>query len=329
MSEPRLGRLEPAELRACWQSEASDFTPWLAEPENIQLLAEALGLPALQVEETEATVGPFRADILCSEPDSDGYVLIENQLERTDHRHLGQILTYAAGLDAVKVVWVSPDFTEEHRAALDWLNRISSEEFLFFGVQIELWRIGDSPMAPRFNLVVKPNEWAKQVKAGARAGTAEHAARSREYQQWWAGLLQYLEAADWPFRLLYDVPKSGSWSSVAGTPPCIRLVISHALKEQATRIYVLFRNALGKKTEEAREWFEFAHKRELEIAKAFPTTLRWTPEDELGYVTLECPDGGGQEAAYHWLVQTVPALEKAFGGVLADYQAGTSQDEER
>ena len=121
MSKIALGRLESVEPRDVWSSESEDFTPWLAQAENLKLLGETIGLD-LELEAQEKDVGPFRADILCKETSSDDWVLIENQLERTDHTHLGQLLTYAAGLKAVTVVWVARIFTEEHRAALDWLN---------------------------------------------------------------------------------------------------------------------------------------------------------------------------------------------------------------
>lgn len=114
--------------------------------ENIALQGATIGVE-LEVESQEKDVCPFRADILCRDMVSNHYVLIENQLERTDHVHLGQLLTYAAGLDAVTIIWVSSRFTEEHRAALDWLNRATTSEFDFFGSEIEPWRIGDSPMA--------------------------------------------------------------------------------------------------------------------------------------------------------------------------------------
>ena len=126
MTAIELSRLESVDLRNVWESEPGEFTPWLAKPENITLLGETLGLE-LVVESTEAGVGPYRADIVCRDtgynsPDG-SLVLIENQLGRTDHSHLGQLLTYAAGLDAVSVVWIAQPFTDEHRAALDWLNQ--------------------------------------------------------------------------------------------------------------------------------------------------------------------------------------------------------------
>lgn len=163
-----LGRLERDELRSVWVSEAADFTPWLAQAENIALLASALGLE-LELEAQEKTVGPFRADILCRDIGTEQWVLIENQLERTDHTHLGQLLTYASGLEAVTIIWIAARFTEEHRSTLDWLNKITNDSFRFFGVEVELWRIGDSPAAPKFNIVSKPNDWSHSVAQAARA----------------------------------------------------------------------------------------------------------------------------------------------------------------
>lgn len=167
MSKVTLGRLEKTDLRNAWTSEAGDFTPWLAESENLELLGQAIGIE-LELEAQEKFVGPFRADILCKDIGSGQWVLIENQLERTDHIHLGQLLTYAAGLNAVTIVWIAERFTEEHRAALDWLNTITEENINFFGLEIELWRIADSLMAPKFNVVSQPNNWSKTVSEGTR-----------------------------------------------------------------------------------------------------------------------------------------------------------------
>ena len=134
----QLGRLEKIKnIRDIWDTEDRDFTPWLAEEGNISLLGEAIGL-SLEVEAQEKSVGPFRADILCKDTADDSWVLIENQLERTDHKHLGQLMTYASGLKAVTIVWISTNFTEEHRSSLDWLNQITDDSFNFFGLEIEL-----------------------------------------------------------------------------------------------------------------------------------------------------------------------------------------------
>ena len=156
MDDRPLGRLERVEPGTVWQSERSDFTPWLAAPENLRRLGDALRLD-LEPVAREQPVGRFRADILCRDAATRSPVVIEAQLGRTDHLHLGQILTYAAGLDAAAVVWLAARFRDEHRAALDWLNRPGAARF--FGVEIDVWKIGDSPAAPHFNVVAKPGDW--------------------------------------------------------------------------------------------------------------------------------------------------------------------------
>lgn len=198
MTPPPLGRLTRVDLRDIWTSEAVDFTPWLARPENIALLGEALGID-FELEAQEKAVGPFRADILCKDIGTDHWVLIENQLERTDHSHLGQLLTYASGLEAVTIIWIAARFTEEHRSTLDWLNRITDESFRFFGLEVELWRIGDSLAAPKFNIVSKPNDWSQAVSQAARAIDDAELSETRITQRaYWTALNLLLAAADGP-----------------------------------------------------------------------------------------------------------------------------------
>ena len=139
---------------------------------------------SLGVESTECGVGPFRADILCRNQVDDSFVLIENQIESTDHSHLGQLLTYAAGLAAVTIIWVASRFTDEHRAALDWLNTITNEKFNFFGLEIELWRIGASPAAPKFNVVCQPNEWVRTTGRAVRNGDDLSPTRQQQQEYW-------------------------------------------------------------------------------------------------------------------------------------------------
>ena len=188
MTTPKLARLERVDLREEWKTEAQDFTPWLAHPENLAVLSDTLGME-LATEGTEQGVGPFRADILCRDTQDDSLVLIENQLERTDHNHLGQLLTYAAGLQTVTIIWVSATFTDEHRAALDWLNEITDSKFRFFGLEIELWRIGDSPAAPKFNVVSRPNNWSKTTQLINK----EISSSGLQHQRFWTQLREYLD----------------------------------------------------------------------------------------------------------------------------------------
>src|SRR4029077_1332791 len=167
-------------------------------PENLAILADTLGLE-LELEAQERPVGPFRADILCKDVATDRWVLIENQLERTDHSHLGQLLTYASGLEAVTIVWIAARFTEEHRSTLDWLNKITDESFRFFGLEVELWRIGTSAAAPKFNLVSKPNEWSHSVAQAARAIDEAELSETRVMQRaYWAAFDKILAASRGP-----------------------------------------------------------------------------------------------------------------------------------
>jgi hypothetical protein len=192
MNTKPLGRLEKVDLRKAWLSESSDFTPWLAQEENLQLLGEAIGIE-LELESQEKEVGPFRADILCKDTTTDNWVLIENQLARTDHTHLGQLLTYAAGLNAVTIVWIAERFTDEHRATLDWLNERTDETINLFGLEIELWRIGDSRIAPKFNIISQPNDWARTVQRAA-AGSGEVSAHKQLQLKFWTAFKEHLEA---------------------------------------------------------------------------------------------------------------------------------------
>lgn len=189
-----LGRLERVDLRDIWATEAQHFTPWLAREENLQILGESLAID-LEFEAQEKNVGPFRADILCKDTDNGSWVLIENQLERTDHLHLGQLLTYAAGLNVVTIVWIAANFTEEHRATLDWLNEITDDSFQFFGLEVELWRIGDSPAAPKFNIVSKPNDWSRSVsKAAKQIGDQPLTETKAAQLEYWMAFREHLES---------------------------------------------------------------------------------------------------------------------------------------
>ena len=192
---PNLGRLKRVDLRNIWETEAQDFTPWLAQEDNLAVLSDAIGIE-LELEAQEKNVGPFRADILCRNVDSsddEAWVLIENQLERTDHNHLGQLLTYASGLNTVTIVWIAARFSDEHRAALDWLNEITEDKFRFFGLEVELWRIADSPAAPKFNIISKPNDWSRSVSRAARKISEEGLnPTQKNYIEYWGGLADFL-----------------------------------------------------------------------------------------------------------------------------------------
>lgn len=164
-----FGVLQDVDLRIAWKDEAIHFTPWLGE--NLPRLGAAVGLEleAIRIEASLPTVDDsFSADILARNLDDDSNVLIENQLERSDHRHLGQILTYLAGLEARTVIWVAPQFREAHLAAIKWLNENTRDEISFFAVKIRVVQIGASPLAPLFDVLEQPNTWEKRQRTSAR-----------------------------------------------------------------------------------------------------------------------------------------------------------------
>ncbi len=162
MEKISLGKIERVDLRTAWKNEAHDFTQWLAKPENLNILGEEIGL-SLNVLNTEGAVGAFKTDIVAE--DEDGRkAIIENQLEATDHDHLGKIITYASGKDAKIMIWITKEARDEHKQAVDWLNLHGDEDVNFFLIKMELWRIGNSDPAPKFQVVSKPNEWTKMIK---------------------------------------------------------------------------------------------------------------------------------------------------------------------
>ena len=160
----KLGKLEKIkDLRSVWKHEANDFTKWLAEEENLNTLSEEIGID-IELISTEAKTGSFSTDILAVEANTDNKIIIENQLESTDHDHLGKIITYASGHDAKIIIWIVKEAREEHRQAIDWLNEHTDEEINIFLCKLELWKIGDSDIAPKFQIVSSPNNWTKTIK---------------------------------------------------------------------------------------------------------------------------------------------------------------------
>jgi hypothetical protein len=185
---PNLGRLREVPLREVWSNEATSFTPWLLQNEDV--LSDLLGID-ITLERREESVGRFSLDLIGRNNGDGSIVIVENQLEGTDHSHLGQLLTYAGGLDAQTIIWVASDFRDEHRAALDWLNRVTGESTHFFGVVVRAVKIGDSVAAPELSLVVEPNEFGKTVKARTESRWMEE--RGSKYQEFWSQLMGRLQ----------------------------------------------------------------------------------------------------------------------------------------
>ena len=264
-----LSKITKVDLRDCWQNEATDFTPWLATEENMSLLADALGMNELEVKAQEEHVGPFRADILCVDSGTDKLVLIENQLEKTDHNHLGQILTYAAGLDAVTIIWIAERFTEEHRAAIDWLNRITDKEFNFFGVEIGLIKIGSSPAAPIFNVIAKPNGWSKDVRTSSSQTSNENRtdAEMSRYE-FWSAFCEYM-ANNPSKKFRTQSPSYSHWMNIAIGRSNFQICLLLNSREQKITVQLYIGDDIDKKNFDAL----LAYKDEAETA--IGETLDW------------------------------------------------------
>lgn len=308
-----LGRLQPVGLREAWPNEASNFTPWLAEENNLAQLGEALGLQ-LELESVEKQVGSFSADILAKDVASQQWVLIENQIAPTDHSHLGQLLTYAAGLDARTVVWIAETFRDEHRAAIDFLNRATTDEFLFFAVQIELWRIGESAFAPRFSVAAKPNNWSKQGQAVKQAAEGELTNSQKAYREFWSQLIE--KAKDRYPALAARQPYKGSWQTAerlrGGNPDFSANAAFPWDKSLRCEIYI--DGALAKAA------FGWLRDRKAEIEASFGSELQWEelPNARASRIAFympgleRCADRSHWQAQQEWLLTWWPRLADAI-----------------
>ena len=212
----KLGKLHEVDIRKVWPHEQYDFSKWLAAEENIQELGNVLNLSLTDIE-TERLVGSYRCDILCRDEITGKVVLIENQLEQTNHDHLGKILTYASGLDASVVVWVVAAARDEHASAIEWLNKHTDDSISFFLIEIHAYKIGDSEPAPQFKIIEQPNDFAKIVK---RISQDKGMNESQGYRlEFWTQFNDILEQRGKPFNKRKAT--TDHWYSVAvGSSEC-------------------------------------------------------------------------------------------------------------
>lgn len=319
--KPILGRLEKIDVRRYWVREDLDFTPWLAEPENIALLGETIGFE-LEVEAREKEVGPFRADILCKDTATGDWILIENQLERTDHGHLGQLLTYAAGLHAATIVWVAARFTDEHRATLDWLNEITNEDFNFFGLEIELWQIGRSAIAPKFNVVSSPNNWSKSITGVAKSIEASNLSKAKQLQvEYWSAFQAYARTQETRIKPTKPLPQN--WMNIAiGRSGFLLLAIASTRNsEQQSFDQGEIRAELGifqRIGEDSKRYFDLLKQQQEAIELEFGEVLSW--DSQLDRKTcriflrqaVDISDRSDWERQHQWLVEKLDKMHKVF-----------------
>ena len=230
----QLGKVEKLVIRDQWKNEEYDFTPWLAKEENIQLLGDEINLD-LEVEDTEVSIGSYKADIVAR--DGNGRtVVIENQLEKTDHKHLGQIITYASGVEARIIIWVCSKVTDEHRQAIDWLNEVTRADIAFFACEIELWRINDSLAAPKFNVVASPNDWTKVVKS--TVNSKELSDTKKTHLDFWNGFKSFMEESGTSLKMRQPRPQHWYNLAVGRSKFSIGLTTNTQSKQIGCEIYI-------------------------------------------------------------------------------------------
>ena len=270
-----LGTLkEITDLRKVWPHEALNFTPWVAE--NIELLGDAVGLD-ITVEETESSVGDFNVDIYASETGTDRKIIIENQLEDTDHDHLGKLITYASGKSADVVIWIVKHAREEHKAAVEWLNNHTDDKIGFFLCEIKLFQIGDSQIAPSFSVVEKPNDWAKEIKKTTAANPTQ-----QQRLEYWQAFNDYA-FNDKNFSKAFNMrkPTTDHWMDFSIGSSACHIGVTQIQKRSAIGVELYINDD--------KELFKslFAHKTEIESDMGMGLDWRELPERKASRILVE------------------------------------------
>lgn len=300
-----LSKLVQIPLRDVWKHEALDFTQWLALPENIENLSEVIGVDIINTQ-TEVGVGQFHVDIL-AEDESGRKIVIENQLEPTNHDHLGKIITYASGLQAEVIVWIVERAREEHEQAVNWLNENTTENANFFLLQIEAWKIGDSKPAPRFNIVAKPNDWAKTVKQSASGNSISDL--KLHQQAFFERMIEYgKESAK--YVKSWHAPRPQHWQNIRVGSSQAHLSATLNSKEQqvAMELYIPDNKELFHKL--------YAKKDDIEAKLGFTLDWQELPERKASRIIVthdgDFLDESDSKELIKWLVETADSFTRVF-----------------
>lgn len=313
MSTPKkLGMIKKISLREAWKHEATEFTPWLAQSENLDRLADELGLAELTCVATEHYVGDFKLDILAN--DGTDKVIIENQLEETDHRHLGQIIAYAAGVGAKKIIWVAESFRPEHSSALQFLNENTTEEIAFFGVKVELWRIGDSEMAPKFEIIVKPDSWAKVSRTNAKIASESSPTKLLQLK-FWHSLVKAL--SKFSPNLKPYTPTACHWLSLSIGRSGFHVSVTANTRDERIGVEVYINN------EDSKEHFAALKNQEKAIESKLGFQLDWQelPDAHACRIATWLPDASIEDETkwpkYHeWIAKRLVKIDSVFRPII-------------
>lgn len=292
-----LGKLEKIELREVWRHEALDFTRWLAGKENIALLSKEIGID-IEVIETEMSVGKYNVDIYARDTESNKKIVIENQLENTNHDHLGKMLVYAAGLDADIAIWIVKDVNEEHRQAVEWLNDNSFEKINIFLVKVELWQIDNSPIAPKFQVICEPNNWAKVLKQQSKENVSDLELKQMEY---WQGFVDYAKSKDKTY--ISQRPSIYNWYVIRIGSSDYKIKLVHSVNSDMVRCQLeIFNDEIYKKLEQYR----------TEIDNKI-NGLEWEYLEDRKVNRISCSNSSkGNASSYVWLLDMVDRFKEVF-----------------
>jgi hypothetical protein len=307
----KLGKLTKADLREIWKNEEYDFSNWLAEEENLAQLSDEIGIP-IKLVEKEAGVGKYSADILAQEEGTDRKIIIENQLEKTNHEHLGKIITYAAGHDASIIIWVFKDIGEEHRSAIDWLNENTGEDRLFFAIRVEAWRINNSDPAPKFQIICKPNEWAKVVKHSSESKDLGRTAIKQMF--FWTKLK--ICALEKKLTLFRQAPAPKHWYniSIGSSDAHISLTVNTRENLLGCEIYINDNKPLFEYLKGQQEIIEGQIQGKLEWKEAKKACRIIQRKDN-----ADIDDDANATGSFDWLIDRTITFQKVFGPLVKKF----------
>jgi hypothetical protein len=305
-----LSKLNKMELRDVWGVEP-DFTSWLAQQENLDLLGEEIGVEIKPIR-TEASVGAFKVDILGEEESSGRKIIIENQLEDTNHDHLGKIITYASGYDAEIIIWVVRDVREEHQRAVEWLNEHSDEKTGYFLIKVELWQIEGSNPAPKFDVLVSPNEWAKAIKTSPAGG--ELSETKLQQLDFWTKFKNYVRARDNQIRLQTPRPQHWYDVSMGSSEAHVTLTINSRENLLGCELYIN-RN---------KDLFKFLQERKDEIENAIGQKIEWidaavASRIKINKVITDLFSQSESVNYFSWLYEKTTLFQRVFSKVLKEF----------
>lgn len=303
----KLGLLEGVELRDYWEHESSNFTTWLFKEENLSILGETLGI-SIESIELEHKVGTLNVDILAKNSDTDEKIIIENQLEKTDHSHLGQILSYASGTDSKTVIWIAREFKDEHIKTLDWLNNITPDGISFFGLEMELWKIGNSEPAPKFNIVCKPNIWTKSFNTGGVIG--EIKGIRLVLNEFWGEMCDYFKLHKSTLCSQKSSPRHWYDIAIGRSKFKIALSVSPEKSQIGCEIHM--------SSEVSDTGFLLLEEQKVEIEKELGIKLKWQHLHERGvsrivlYENFDITNRDNWETGFKWFFKWTTKFHKVF-----------------